>query len=132
MHNKTCWACGPDNEAGLKIKVDCDPVSHVSEASFYVEERYAGNAGVAHGGVICSIFDSLMTHSAMAYSRKKVFTASLEVKFKKKIPAGETIKITCWYEKKRFGFLVMKGRITDHKNKVMASANAMFSESETV
>ena len=128
MHNKTCWACGPENIHGLKLEVKCDKNTGESGTSFFVDGRYAGNDGIAHGGVICSIFDSVMTHAAMALSERRVFTAKLEVKFKKKITVGETITVRCRFEKKHFGFLVIKGEIKNGENKVAAKADAYFAE----
>lgn len=128
MHNKTCWACGPDNSAGLRLDIKRDELSRKSFASFLIDGRYEGNDGIAHGGLLCSIFDSVMTNAAMACCDKRVFTAKLEVKFKKKIKIGERIKVSCWFEKKYFGFLIMKGEIVNGENKVAAKASALFSQ----
>lgn len=126
MHNGTCWACGPQNGRGLKLTVVCDEKASESAASFFVDRCYAGNEGVAHGGVICSIFDSVMTHAAMARSGGRVFTAKLDVRFKKKIAVGDTITVRCRFEKMRFGFMVVTGEIRNGENKIAAKADALF------
>ncbi len=128
MHNKVCWACGPDNENGLRLKIERDEKIQESRALFLINSRYEGNGGVAHGGIICSVFDSVMTNEALSRFKCPVFTAKLEVMFKKKILINDIISIRCWFEKKYFGFLVMKGEIKNKENKIAAKAKALFSQ----
>ena len=58
-----------------------------------VPEHLCGWNGVAHGGVICTILDEIMSWTAMHLTRKLIMTRTLTVAFLKPVYTRRPIKV---------------------------------------
>ena len=80
IDDQNCFACGRDNEFGLKLSFNTDKGKTFSE--FSLHKRFQGYKGVVHGGIIATILDEAMVHAAMAAGLYPV-TAEITVRYKK-------------------------------------------------
>jgi len=89
-----CFICGLENPAGLKLRI-YEVESGVVEATFTAPEHYQGYPGVLHGGIIATIIDEVSGRSWMGSVEKPrfMFTAKLEVKYRKNVPIGKPLRI---------------------------------------
>jgi hypothetical protein len=55
-----CFACGPDNVAGMHLKFTFDQQRRMFVCRFRLDERYTGPPGHCHGGIIATILDEAM------------------------------------------------------------------------
>jgi uncharacterized protein (TIGR00369 family) len=86
-HN--CFACGALNRHGLRLLLHVEP--RRSWAELALDERFEGWAGMAHGGIVCTILDEVMAWALVGEDNWGV-TARLSVDFKRPVPIGVRIR----------------------------------------
>jgi len=85
-----CFACGKDNEIGLKLKfIDLDDGSM---AYFSPQKAHQGSNNFMHGGLISTLLDEIMAREVW-YRYAPAVTAKLSVNFLRPIPIGKEIHI---------------------------------------
>ena len=93
-NSKMCFICGIENPVGLKLKIyETEP--SVIESEYTAPEHFQGYPGVLHGGIVATILDEISGRSHMggAENPRFMFTAKLEVKYRKNVPIGKPLKI---------------------------------------
>lgn len=93
-NSKMCFICGLENPVGLKLRIYEVEPGRV-ESTFTAPEHYQGYPGVLHGGIIASIIDEISGRALMGSVDKPrfMFTAKLEVKYRKNVPIGKPLKL---------------------------------------
>lgn len=99
---KDCFVCGDQNRNGLQARFFVQEDGSVA-TEYTADERFIGYAGVLHGGILASLLDEVMIKAVLKDDILAV-TANMEIKFKKPILVGQTIKLI--------------GRITAHKGRI--------------
>jgi acyl-coenzyme A thioesterase PaaI-like protein len=93
-NSRMCFICGLENPVGLHLKIyELEP--GVIETSFTAPEHFQGYPGVLHGGIVASILDEISGRSLMGDPSQPrfMFTAKLEVKYRKNVPIGKPLRI---------------------------------------
>ena len=86
----SCFGCGLDNTSGLRLdgfEVDGSTVTTMFEPP----SRFQGFDGILHGGVVATALDEISAWSAMLTNRVFVFTAKLEIAYRKPAPLGVSL-----------------------------------------
>ena len=93
-NSKMCFICGLENPVGLKLRIYEVELGQV-ESTFTAPEHFPGYPGVLHGGIIASIIDEISGRALMGTVDKPrfMFTAKLEVKYRKNVPIGKLLKL---------------------------------------
>jgi acyl-coenzyme A thioesterase PaaI-like protein len=86
-HN--CFACGSLNRHGLRLLIHVEPRRSWTELA--LDERFEGWAGMAHGGIVCTILDEVMAWALVGEDNWGV-TARLNVEFKRPLPIGVRVR----------------------------------------
>jgi acyl-coenzyme A thioesterase PaaI-like protein len=86
-HN--CFACGSLNRHGLGLLLHVEPRRSWTELA--LDERFEGWAGMAHGGIVCTILDEVMAWALVGEDNWGV-TARLNVEFNRPVPIGARIR----------------------------------------
>jgi len=90
-----CFICGLKNPVGLHLHIyETEP--GVVESSYIAPDHFQGYPGVLHGGVVGAILDELAGRSQMGSDPQNprfMFTARLELKYRKNVPIGKLLKI---------------------------------------
>ncbi len=110
--NNYCFACGKDNEQGLRLEVVHG--DGAAQTELILRPEHQGWVDIAHGGIVSTILDEMMAHAI--YTRLEQFvTAEITVRYKKAVPIGRP--------------LVAKGEITEtNKRRIMARAELRLKE----
>ena len=93
-NSKMCFICGIENPVGLKLKIyEVEP--GVIESTYTAPEHFQGYPGVLHGGIVATILDEISgrAHMGPADNPRFMFTAKLEVKYRKNVPTGKPLRI---------------------------------------
>jgi acyl-coenzyme A thioesterase PaaI-like protein len=93
-NSRMCFICGLENPFGLRLQIyEIDP--GVIETRFTAPEHFQGYPGVLHGGIVASILDEISGRSFMGNPSQPrfMFTAKLEVKYRKNVPLGKPLRI---------------------------------------
>ena len=90
-----CFICGLKNPIGLHLHIyEIEP--GVVESTYIAPDHFQGYPGVLHGGIVAAILDELSGRSQMGsdpLAPRFMFTARLEVKYRKNVPTGRSLKI---------------------------------------
>lgn len=86
--NNYCFGCGPANPWGLRLEFYWDGDCCCTKTA--IPEHFQGYPGVAHGGIVSTIFDELMANH-LYFQRVVAMTADLQVRFKKPVPTGKPL-----------------------------------------
>ena len=103
-----CFACGPDNPVGLKIRFDVD--GDVCTAEFTPNENHVGFQDTVHGGIIYTALDDV-TANILYQQGRKAHTARCEVRYRQATKVGEKLKLKGWIESERRRLIILKGEV---------------------
>jgi uncharacterized protein (TIGR00369 family) len=84
--HSTCFACGPSNGHGLKLKFKRVP--NGSTCTVSISPRFRSYEGVVHGGIVATLLDAAMIHTLQAQCGKDPLTCRLEIRFLRAVPPG--------------------------------------------
>lgn len=90
MPKNHCFACGPDNPDGLRLKFFFDEGHHRAWCRFRLPKRYQGPPGHAHGGIIATILDEAMGKVNKLRS-VVALTSSMQVEYLRPVPLRKTL-----------------------------------------
>ncbi len=100
----SCFACGKNNEIGLKLRFKLDREKKTAITETTIESHFSGWVNAVHGGIICTLLDEAMVY-ACASTGLFVATGTISVKFRKPVPTTE--------------MLTIEGQVLEHRRKVM-------------
>jgi uncharacterized protein (TIGR00369 family) len=117
-------ACGKANPKGYQLDLYID--GRRVTTNFRLPDHVVGFPGVAHGGVLCTLFDEVMAWAAIEATGRFCVTGEMNVRFLAPAVPGE--EITAWGEpaedKKRY--LVCRGEVHDAAGTLLAKAEGKF------
>jgi acyl-coenzyme A thioesterase PaaI-like protein len=94
-NSSMCFICGMENPVGLHLHI-YETESGVVETSYIAPEHFQGYPGVLHGGIVGAIIDEISGRALMGSDPmhpRFMFTARLEVKYRKNVPISKRLKI---------------------------------------
>ena len=90
-----CFICGMEHPVGLHLHIyETEP--GVVETAYYAPDHFQGYPGVLHGGIVGAIIDEIAGRTHMGsdpMNPRFMFTAKLEVKYRKNVPIGRKLRI---------------------------------------
>ena len=119
-HN--CFACGPENSHGLRLKFFQD---HCTNEVFTVvnpEEHFAGWPGIVHGGIQCTLVDEVSFWAMFNETRKIGLTAKIEIVYSKKVSSGESLNVRAKVRKIKGRRVEVDSVIKDMNGRKLTSA----------
>lgn len=119
-----CFACGPDNPIGLKI--DFSLRDGRCTGRFTANGNHVGYENTVHGGIIYAALDDVMANVLYLQSIK-AHTARCEIRYRKPLEVGQTVKLSGWIDSQRKRLVVLKGeaRLADG-DALIADCEAAF------
>lgn len=120
-----CFACGQENPIGLRIRFTLNDDGRVT-AQFTANENHVGYENTVHGGIIYSALDDVMAN-ALYLQDIKAHTARCEIRYRRPLEVGQTIKLAGWIESERRRLVVLKGEARlAVSDQLVADAEASF------
>lgn len=86
-----CFACGPVNDRGLKMKFYGN--DKLVYSNITLPDYVAGWNGVSHGGIVSTLLDETMSWGAMHLLKRLVFTKNMTVNYIKPVPVSEMLRV---------------------------------------
>lgn len=94
-NSKMCFICGLENPVGLHLHIyEMEP--GVVETTYIAPQHFQGYPGVLHGGIVGAIIDEISGRALMGndpMSPRFMFTAKLEVKYRRNVPIGKQLRV---------------------------------------
>jgi acyl-coenzyme A thioesterase PaaI-like protein len=90
-----CFICGRENPIGLHLHIYETAPGEVT-STYMAPEHFQGYPGVLHGGIVAAMIDEISGRAHMGSdpgNPRFMFTAKLEVKYRRNVPIGRPLKI---------------------------------------
>jgi acyl-coenzyme A thioesterase PaaI-like protein len=126
-NSKMCFICGLENPVGLKLRIyQTEP--GVIETTYTAPEHFQGYPGVLHGGIVATILDEISgrAHMGDPSAPRFMFTAKLEVKYRKNVPTNTPLKIIGKAGRTKGKMAEGWAGIYDEHETLLAEANAIL------
>jgi acyl-coenzyme A thioesterase PaaI-like protein len=128
-NSRMCFICGLENPVGLHLHI-YETAPGVVETTYTAPEHFQGYPGVLHGGIVGAILDELSGRALMGsdpMSPRFMFTAKLEIKYRKNVPIGVPLRIRGKAGKSRAKSAEAWAGIYDSgTDELLAEANALL------
>ena len=120
-----CFGCSPVNPSGLQMNffADRDTVS----SNVTIPDHICGWSNIAHGGVLTTILDEIMSWAALHFIKRITMTKSMKIEFIKPVyirnplkAEGKVLEITGKHD------AVMEGILYNDKGVACAKSTANF------
>ncbi len=100
-NSRDCFACGMENEIGLKLQFYGDGEGGVF-GEYTVPKQFEGYPGIAHGGIVATLLDEALIRAFLLEDPNRLmYTARLTTRFRKHVPIGQQLKLTAKITKDR-------------------------------
>ena len=120
-----CFACGPDNPAGMHLKFTYDKKRKTFVCRFRLDERYSGPPGHCHGGIIATILDEAMG-KVNKLRQVIALTARMTVEYLRPVPLNQPLRVESREVSSSQRKHVNMGEIMNQKGEVLARGEALF------
>lgn len=120
-----CFACGPDNPAGMHLKFVADPSGRHYVSRFRLSKRYTGPPGHCHGGIIATILDDAMSKLNKLRDQPAA-TARMTVDYLKPVPLQRALRVESSEVSQRGRRLTRVAEILDENGTVLARSRGVF------
>jgi uncharacterized protein (TIGR00369 family) len=120
-----CFACGPDNVAGMHLKFTFDQQRRMFVSRFRLDERYTGPPGHCHGGIIATILDEAMG-KVNKIRQVIALTSKMTVDYLRPVPLHQLLRVESREVSVRGRRHVNRGEILNQKGEVLARGRAVF------
>ncbi|MFL5757929.1 MAG: PaaI family thioesterase [Chloroflexota bacterium] len=120
-HN--CFACGSLNTHGLQLELHA--ANDVCWTELVLDARFEGWAGIAHGGIVCTVLDEVMAWALVEHDLWGV-TARMAVEFKRPLPIGTRVRGEGHVVEARRRLVTTRGVLFDEARTVLATAEGLY------
>jgi uncharacterized protein (TIGR00369 family) len=109
----------------MRLKFTLDEESRQAICHFKLSRKYTGPPGHSHGGIIATILDEAMG-KVNKFRNVLALTASMEIKYLKPVPLGQTLTVTSSEQSVDGRRHVNKAEIINAKGEVLARSTGTF------
>lgn len=85
-----CFGCSPVNPSGLQMNFFADRSTVFSQVT--IPEHLCGWSNIAHGGVLTTILDEIMSWAALHFIKRITMTKSMNIEFIKPVYIRSPLK----------------------------------------
>jgi len=125
-NSRSCFVCGVENPVGLHLNFYMTAPGEVS-ASFTAPKEYQSYPGILHGGIIAAILDETAGRVFLQGNPPRfMFTAKLEIRYRKNVPIGQPLKIIGRAGKNKARMAESWAGIYGSDGTLLAEANALY------
>ncbi len=86
-----CFACGTENPRGLNLKFYRSGKSICSD--IILKRYYEGWENIAHGGIISTLLDEVMSWTVMYFKKVFIVTRNINIKYVRPVLIGKLITV---------------------------------------
>jgi len=120
---RRCYACGEDNNEGLRIDFRLEGRKAIG--LFSPRNAHQGYPGAMHGGVAAAALDKAMAWAAIGSGHWGT-TARLDVRFRKALPLQGSLVVTAEVVRERARWLEVHGRLSSEGGDLLAEASGLL------
>lgn len=121
-----CFACGLDNERGLKLAFFHDTVRHTVYSDFTLDDNLRGFDRIIHGGIVSTILDETMAWTAIAVTDEIAVTSDISIRFLMPVMPGIQYRAEGSVLNHSDNVITVHCTIRDEKGKTAAEGESHF------
>lgn len=122
-----CFVCGEKNEQGLKARFFYE--NGEAHTDIIADNRFEGNKGIYHGGIVSTILDEAMIKAILADDKFAV-TAEITVRFHLPINVGDKLRISGKVIEKKGRIYFTEAKAVRKGTEIVASASGKCIEAK--
>ena len=119
-----CFACGTANPIGLNMKFYRYENFVCSE--IILGKQYEGWENMAHGGIISTLLDEVMSWTIIYFKRDFFVTRKMEVKYIRPVSIEEPIVVRGRIQEENERSIKARGELLDKEGKILARSVGEF------
>jgi acyl-coenzyme A thioesterase PaaI-like protein len=120
-----CFACGTENPIGLNLQFFSEGGAVGTEIT--LDKVYEGWEGIAHGGIVSTLLDEVMSWAILYSKRVFIVTRNMTVKYIRPIMIGTPLLITGQMtDTQTFPRIGAEAEIRDREGGLLIKGNAEF------
>ena len=130
-HDKYCFACGTENNFGLKMTFASN--GEQLRSILTVPDNTRGWSNLVHGGILATILDETMSWTAIHLTSHFILTRNINISFKKPVFIGNQLTATGEIIEKSGKNARLSAQIHDQSGALCCSGKgdfALFTEPE--
>jgi len=125
LEGYNCFACGTVNPIGLNLSFYRQAEYICSDIS--LGKNYEGWENMAHGGIVSTLLDEVMSWSMIYFRRVFFVTRSMKIKYIKPVPLHKSLTVKAkMIEGESRRLCKAKGFIQDEDENILARGEASF------
>ena len=121
-----CLVCGRGNPHGLHLDFSVDPVTGEVRVDFTPEPHHIGFTGIAHGGVLATVFDEAMVWAATWLHKRFCYCGEMTVRFRKPAAVGEVLHVRAAIAASRSRLITTTATMTNAAGQRIAEASGKY------
>lgn len=129
--DKICFGCGPDNEIGLKLKLEFDDDTKTAFGEYAAHELLEGIPNIIHSGIVATILDETMI-TVNKYLEVMAITSEITVRYLQPAFINENLHIRGWFVKKSKHVIENRAEIENEMGKIVARAKGKYIEVDEI
>jgi acyl-coenzyme A thioesterase PaaI-like protein len=115
-----CFVCGIDNPRGFRLKFRRENGKVFARVT--LPPWSVGFKGVAHGGLVATLLDEVMSWAANCEVKGPTATGEMTVRYKQPTPVGEELLLEAEVRKARGPLVLVEGRMLQRDGTVCATS----------
>lgn len=124
-HTAGCLVCGRDNPHGLHLHLHVDNAGIVT-TRYTPGPTHIGFTGVAHGGILATVFDEAMVWAATWSGKRFCLCGEMSVRFRQPARVGMALRFEARIEVARSRIITTAARAIDEQGTVIAEATGKY------
>jgi len=121
----TCFGCGPGNQHGLQMEFYTD--GNMVYSWVNIKQHFHGWVNLTHGGILCTLFDEIMSWTTIYLMKKFILTKNISVDFLKPVYVQNSIRVEGEIiEHKNEREAIVEGRMYNADNQLCAKSRGTF------
>jgi len=125
LEDNNCFACGNANPVGLNLSFYRQGEYVCSDIT--VERNYEGWENMAHGGIVSTLLDEVMSWAVLYFRRIFFVTRTIKIKYLRPVPLYRLLTVKArMIEGQNRRICKARGLIQDEDENVLARGEATF------
>jgi acyl-coenzyme A thioesterase PaaI-like protein len=125
-HTSGCLVCGRDNPCGLHLNFSVEDGTGIVRAEFTPGKHHIGFTGIAHGGILATVFDEAMVWAATWSGKRFCVCGELTVRFRHAAEVAKKLVIEAKIVNARPRLIQTSATAIDGEGRVIAEAGGKY------
>jgi len=125
VEGRRCFACGTANPVGLKMQFY--RLGNAVYSDIQLAQHFEGWENMAHGGIISTILDEIMSWAIICFRKTLFVTRKMELKYVRPVPLNTSLRARGRVMDEDKGSLIQtRGELFDDVGRILARSVGEF------